>query len=42
MQIKYTHGLSFLTVSEENKIRYCTKGNCHTHTNWNPGIPHVN
>lgn len=45
MQIKYTNRLSFLTISEENKIRYCTKGNrlTHTHTqNWNPGMPHVN
>lgn len=42
MQIKYTNGMSFPTVSEENNIRYCTKGNCHNTHNWNPSIPHEN
>jgi len=42
MQIKYTNGMSFLTVSEENKIGYRTEEKCHNTHNWNPGIPHEN
>jgi hypothetical protein len=39
MQIKYTNGMSFITVSVKNKVRYCTKRNYHTHTyleSWYP------
>jgi hypothetical protein len=32
MQIKYTNRLSFLIVSEKNKISYCTEGKSHAHT----------